>query len=128
MKRAYEQQPARVRQWLDGEYPRIQAKAKAEGVEIYWGDETGLRNDSQHERGYAPKGKTPVIRLNAKRESIDMISAITNQGQVRFKIFDGSMNATVLIGFLKRLIRDAQRKVVLILDNLRVHHAKKVRE
>lgn len=128
VKRAYEQQPTRVRQWLDEEYPQIQAKAKAEGAEIYWGDETGLRNDSQHERGYAPKGKTPVIRLNAKRESINMISAITNQGKVRFKIFDGGMNAAILIDFLKRLIKDAQRKVILILDNLRVHHARKVKE
>jgi transposase len=128
VKRAYEQQPVRVRQWLDEEYPQIQAKAKAEGAEIYWGDETGLRNDSQHERGYALKGKTPVIRLNAKRESINMISAITNQGKVRFKVFDGGMNATILIDFLKRLIKDAQRKVILILDNLRVHHARKVKD
>ena len=128
VKRAYEQQPAHVRQWLDEEYPQIQAKAKVEDAEIYWGDETGLRNDSQHERGFAPKGKTPVIRLNAKRESINMISAITNQGKVRFKLFDGGMNATILIDFLKRLIKDAQRKVILILDNLRVHHAKKVKE
>jgi transposase len=128
VKRAYEQQPARVRQWLDEEYPQIQAKAKSEGAEIYWGDETGLRNDSQHERGYAPKGKTPVVRLNAKRESINMISAITNQGKVRFKIFDGGMNAPILIDFLKRLIKDTQRKVILILDNLRVHHARKVKD
>jgi len=128
VKRAYEQQPARVQQWLDEEYPQIQAKAKAEDAEIYWGDETGLRNDSQRERGYAPKGKTPVIRLNAKRESINMISAITNQGKVRFKFYDGSMNAAVLIDFLKRLIKDAGRKVILILDNLRVHHASKVKE
>ncbi len=128
VKRAYEQQPTRVRQWLDEEYPQIQTKAKAENAEIYWGDETGLRNDSQHERGYALKGKTPVIRLNAKRESINMISAITNQGKVRFKVFDGGMNATILIDFLKRLIKDAQRKVILILDNLRVHHALKVKE
>lgn len=128
VKQAYEQQPARVQKWLDEEYPEIQAKAKEEAAEIYWGDETGLRNDCQHERGYAPKGKTPVIRLNAKRESVNMISAITNQGKVRFKLFEGGMNATILIDFLKRLVKDAQRKVILILDNLRVHHAKKVKE
>ena len=128
VKQAYEQQPARVRKWLDEEYPDIQAKAKEEAAEIYWGDETGLRNDCQHERGYAPKGKTPVIRLNAKRESINMISAITNQGKVRFKLFEGGMNATILIDFLKRLVKDAGRKIILILDNLRVHHAKKVKE
>jgi transposase len=129
VKQAYEQQPARVRKWLDEEYPHIQAKAKEEDAEVYWGDETGLRNDAQHERGYALKGKTPVIRLNAKRESVNMISAITNQGKVRFKLFEGGMNAAILIDFLKRLVKDAkQRKVILILDNLRVHHAKKVKD
>jgi transposase len=128
VKQAYEQQPARVKCWLDEEYPDIQAKAKQEDAEIHWGDETGLRNDCQHERGYAPKGKTPVLRLNAKRESVSMISTVTNQGKVRFKLFEGGMNAAILVDFLKRLIRDAERKVILILDNLRVHHANKVKE
>jgi transposase len=127
-KRAYEQRAPEVKAWLEEEYPAIQAQAKAENAEIYWGDETGLRNDCQHERGYAPKGKTPVIRLNAKRESINMISAITNQGTVRFRIFEGNMNADVLIEFMMRLLKDAKRKVYLILDNLRVHHAKPVKE
>ncbi len=124
VKRAYEQNPKAVQRWLDEDYPEIKAKAKEEKAEIYWGDETGVRSDGQHERGYAPKGKTPVIRLNAKRSSTNMISAITNQGKVRFKVFEGSMNADVLIDFCKRLIKSAKRKVYLILDNLRVHHAK----
>ncbi len=123
-KRAYEQSPKAVQEWLDEDYPEIHGKAKAENAEIYWGDETGLRNDSQHERGYAPKGKTPVVRLNAKRERTNMISAITNQGKVRFRMYDGTMNADILIDFCQRLIKSAKRKVILILDNLRVHHAK----
>lgn len=126
-KRAYEQRNPEVNRWLEEEYPAIQAQAKQEDAEIYWGDETGLRNDCQHERGYAPKGCTPVIRLNAKRESINMISAVTNQGKVRFRFFEGGMNAEVLIEFMRRLVKDAKRKVILILDNLRVHHAKVVK-
>jgi transposase len=124
IKRAYEQNPKAVQHWLDEEYPQIHARAKEEDAEIYWGDETGVRSDSHHERGYAPKGKTPVVRLNAKRSSTNMISAITNQGAVRFHLFEGSMNADILIDFCKRLIKSAKRKVYLILDNLRVHHAK----
>lgn len=127
-KRAYEQRAPEVKAWLEEDYPAIQSQAKQEDAEIYWGDETGLRNDCQHERGYAPKGKTPVIRLNAKRESINMMSALTNQGKVRFRFFEGSMNADVLIDFMMRLLKDAKRKVYLILDNLRVHHAKPVKE
>ncbi len=101
-KRAYEQRSPEVQAWLQEKYPAIQAQAKQEDAEIYWTDETGLRNDCQNERGYAPKGKTPVIHLNAKRESINMISAVTNQGKVRFRIFDGTMNADILIDFLWR--------------------------
>jgi transposase len=126
-KQAYEQRPDKVRQWLDEQYPAIHARAKAENAEIYWGDETGLRSDSQHVRGYAPKGKTPILRFNAKRASINLISAITNQGKVRFRVFDGTMNTDILIDFMQRLIKDAKRKVFLILDNLRVHHAKVVK-
>lgn len=127
-KQAYEQRPAEIRRWLHEEYPSIQAQAKREQAEIYWGDETGLRTDCQHPRGYAPKGQTPILRVNAKRESLNMISAVTNQGKVRFRVFEGSMNATCLIDFMKRLIKDANRKVILILDNLRVHHSRLVKE
>jgi len=123
-KRAYEQNPKAVQRWLDEDYPEIKARAKAENAEIYWGDETGMRSDSQHGRGYAPKGKTPIVRLNANRTSTNMISAITNQGKVRFRVFDGTMNADILIDFCTRLIKSAGRKVYLVLDNLRVHHAK----
>ena len=127
LKRAYEQRPAEVKAWLDTRYPAIAARAKAEDAEIHWGDETGLRNDDHRGRGYAPIGKTPVITLVAKRESINLISTVTNQGKVRFMIYDGGMNVSIMIRFMSQLIKDAKRKVFLILDNLRVHHAKLVK-
>jgi transposase len=127
LRRAYEQNPAAVQQWLDQAYPAIAARAKQEGAEIHWGDETGLRSDSQHGRSYAPRGKTPVIRLNAKRESLSLISSVTNQGKVRFMTYAGALNSQLLIRFLQRLVKDAGRKVFLILDNLKVHHSKPVK-
>jgi len=128
LRRAYEQNPVAVQKWLNEEYPSITEKAKKHGAEIYWGDETGLRSDSQHGRCFAPRGKTPVIRLCAQRRSINLISAITNQGTVRFMTYEGTMNSQTMIIFLKRLIKDSGRKVFLILDNLRVHHSKLVKE
>ena len=128
LRRAYEQNPKAVQKWLDEQYPEIVAKAKIEKAEINWGDETGLCSDSQHGRSYAPKGKTPAIRLNAKRDKINLISAVTNQGKVRFMIYDQAMNAQTFIRFCGRLIKDAGRKIYLILDNLRVHHSNKVKE
>jgi len=128
VKRAYEQQPKAVQTWLDEEYPKIQRRAKQENAEIHWGDETGFRNDHHYGRGYSPEGKAPVVRLSAKRVSTNMISSITNKGKLRFMIYSKSMNAQVLIRFLKKLIKNSDRKIFLILDNLRVHHAILVRE
>lgn len=127
LRKAYEQRPTEVKKWLEEEYPAIAKKAKEEGAEIHWGDETGLRNDSQHGRGYSPKGKTPVIRLCAKRSSISMISAITNQGKVRFMILKEKLTTSLMIKFMEKLTKDTGRKVFLILDNLRIHHSKEVR-
>jgi transposase len=127
IKRAYEKSPKAVKEWLDDTYPEIKKRARKENAEIYWGDETGVRNDCQHSRGYAPRGKTPVVEINAKRFSVNMISAISNQGLLRFMMYEETMTARVLLRFLKRLIKDAGRKVFLVLDNLRVHNAKLVK-
>lgn len=128
VKRAYEQDPKKIAQWLETKYPSIAARAKQEKAEIHWGDETGIQSDAYNAKGFAPKGKAPVVHLNAKKNSISMISAITNNGKVRFMLYRETMTGKVLITFMSRLVKDTERKVFLILDNLRVHHGKKVAE
>ncbi|MCO5247583.1 MAG: IS630 family transposase [Chitinophagales bacterium] len=127
-KKAYEQCPKKVQQWLDKEYPKIKELAKKENAEIYWGAETGVRNQCNHGRSYAPKGKTPVKKSMSKKFSVNMVSAITNQGKVQFMIYSDTMNADRFIEFMQQLIKSSSRKVYLILDNLRVHHSKIVKE
>ncbi len=126
-KRAYEQNSKLVQKWIDEEYPAIEKRAKEEGAQIHWGDETGARNTNNHGRSYAPKGRTPVKKNMAKRFSVNMISTVTNLGQVEFMIYSGTMNSQRLIEFTKGLIKGKKRKIFLILDNLRVHHSKIVK-
>ncbi len=127
LRRAYEQSPAAVKQWLEKQYPVIAARARFEGAEMHWGDETGLRSDDVRGRSYAPRGETPVVRINSKREGLSVISTVTNKGEMRWKMFEGAMNADILIDFMGRLIKGAAKKIFLILDNLRVHHCKPVK-
>jgi len=127
LKRAHERSPKAVQQWLDNTYPEIKTRARKDNAEIYRGDETGVRNDCQHNRGYAPEGQTPTVVINAKRFSTNMIPAINNRGTLRFMMYDENMTARILLRFMKRLIKDAGRKILLILDKLRVHHAKLVK-
>ena len=128
VKRAYEQQPERVKKWLDEEYPRIARKAHEEGAEILWGDETGISSEDNRGRGYAPKGQTPVVYGPGKRFSTSMISVINNQGKLQFMVYEGALQVNTFLTFLGRLTKDTDRKMFLIVDNLRVHHAKKVQQ
>jgi transposase len=128
IKRAYEQSPAAVRAWIEGEYPGIEQRARAEGGEIHWGDETALVNTDVRGRSYAPSGKTPVaLAVGGTRQKLSMIATVTNQGKTRWMIIDEAFDAQKLIEFLQALIKDAGKKVFLILDNLRVHHSKLVK-
>ena len=56
-----------------------------------------------------------------------MISTVTNQGKARWMFVHDTFDAARLIEFLEALIKDAVRKIFLILDNLRVHHSKLVK-
>ena len=126
IKRALEQRPAEVQRWLDKTYPTILARAKAEKALIDWGDETAVVEDGHWVRGYAPQGKTPVLATPGRRSGLALVSAISNQGLVRFRFIEQAMNADLLIEFLGQLIANSPQKVFLILDNLKVHHAKAV--
>ena len=115
-----------VRAWLEGTYPAIARKAKAQGCEIHWADETGLSNQANYGRSFAPRGHTPVIRRPAKRFSQSMISSLTNRGKLRFMIYEGALKTTIFLDFLRRLVREAARKLFVIVDNLPVHRARRV--
>lgn len=128
IKKAYEQRPEAVQAWLDKEYPAIEERAKLEKAEIHWGDETAVVNTDVRGRSYAPRGKTPVTyAVGGTRQKLSMIATVTNQGKTRWMIIDEAFNSDKLIEFLEALIKDAEKKVFLVLDNLRVHHSKPVK-
>jgi transposase len=125
--RALEQNPAAVARWLAEEFPAIRAQARQEGGVVLWLDEMGVRSDAAAGRSWAPVGQTPVIKGTGKRFGVNMLSAISNAGRLRFRLFTGSFNGPVFIDFLGRLLRDCGgRKVHLIVDGHPVHHAKLV--
>jgi DDE superfamily endonuclease len=114
-RRVYEQRPDAVKKWLDEEYPAIAWRAKSEGGEIHWGDETALVNSDVRGRGYAPKGQTPVAYAPGSRQELSMISTVTNKGKARWMIVDDVFNADRLIEFFEALTKDALNKIFLIL-------------
>ena len=123
VRRAFEQNPKAVRRWLNETYPAIRAHARRERAEIYWEDETGCRSDHTAGRSYGRRGHTPVIPGTGQRFGCNMLSAITNRGRLNFMVFTQRFNGAVFLDFLRRLGRQANRKVFLIVDGHPVHRA-----
>lgn len=126
LRRAYERDEAAVRQWLAEEYPRIRAAAKRVGAEIHWGDEMGMRSDHQTGTSYGRRGQTPVIRGTGRRFRCNMLSTVTNRGTLRFMVFRSRFTVPVLLRFLDRLLRQTNRRIVLIMDRHPVHRSREV--
>jgi transposase len=125
-RRAFEQNPEAVEQWVKKVYPLLRARAKRENALIYWGDEMGLRSDHTTGRTFGRRGRTPVIPGTGQRFRCNMISALTNKGQLCFMVFKKSFTTHVLLDFMKRLVRQNKRKVYLIVDQHPVHRAQSV--
>lgn len=125
---AFEQDASLVKKWLVKEYPKIQALAKKEDAAIFFGDESGIRSDFHAGTTWSPKGTTPIIRRTGKRYCMNMISAVSAKGELRFMTSKERISTGLFIEFLKRLILNYPKKIFLIVDGLSVHKAKAVRE
>lgn len=128
LRRAFEQDPAAVRRWLAEEYPEIAKRARREGAEILWGDETGLRSDHAAGRSYGKRGSTPVVPGTGRRFSASVVSAISNRGRLHFRVFSGRFDGRLFIDFLRRLCRQLGHKLYLIVDGHPVHRSRTVKD
>jgi transposase len=126
--RAYQQNPEAVTRWKNEQFPAIRAQAAAEGATVYFADEAGIRSDYHSGTTWAPVGQTPVVANTGARHSVNMLSAISAQGALRFTVHEGTVNSAVFIDFCQRLLHDTDEPVYLIVDGHPSHRAKTTTE
>jgi len=126
--RAYQQNPDAVERWKREEFPTLREQAKIDGATIFFADEAGIRSDYHAGTTWAPVGKTPVVRTTGARHSVNMLSAVTTKGALRFMVHDGTVNSTVFIEFCKRLLSSSDTPVYLVLDGHPAHRSTATRD
>jgi transposase len=129
--RAYQQDPEAVQRWLAKEYPAIQRRAKREGAQIFFADgrthaSDGVRSDHHSGTTWGRRGQTPVVSSTGARFGLNLLSAVSARGELRFMIAKGRVTAAVFIAFLKRLLVGAEGPVFVIADGHPAHRAKLV--
>lgn len=105
-----EQDAEAVRVWREETWPAIHAKAKAEGPEVLFADQVGIRSDQVTGRTWGAKGCTPVVRRTGNRFSVNALSAISTKGRMHFMVFTETFDADVMCRFLDRLAGHFDRK------------------
>ena len=125
--RAWQQDEELVAQWREQEFPKIAARAKREGAVVLFGDESGIRSDHHAGTTWAPEGQTPVVEATGARYGLNMLSAISATGQLRFMTVEGRVTGTVFRDFLSRLITGMDRKIFLVVDGHPAHKSKLVK-
>jgi transposase len=116
-----------TRRWLAETYPAIERLAAEGDAEILWTDEVGVDADHHPGRGYAREGERATMEVPGPHIRVNQITAVSNEGTVRFLTDKGSLDAAVFLVFLTKLIEGATRKILLIADRLPAHKTPEVR-
>jgi len=127
-RQARKQDPEQVRKFQQETYPKIQEQAVKEDAEILFADETGTNADHHPGYSYARKGKRARMAVPRPHIRVNQISALGIQGTLGFMSYKGRFTAAVFLRFLEHLIKDAKRKILLIVDQLQAHKTAEVED
>jgi len=128
LQRAYQRDPEAIEKWRRETFPAIARRAKVEGGEVFFWDESGFRADAVHGRTWGVKGQTPIVERPGQRQSISAASAVTAQGAFWYCTYQGGLNADLFVGLLRRLLRHRSKPVHLVVDGLPAHKTKLVKD
>jgi transposase len=126
--RAWQADDAAVAAWKDTVYPELAKEAKKLGATIYFADEAGLRSDHHAGTTWGIIGQTPVVKSTGARHSLNMISAVTAKGLLRWSTYSGSLTTSIFTDFCTRLMHDTDGPVFLVVDGHPTHRSKAVRD
>ena len=121
LQRAYQRDPQAIERWQRETYPAIARKAKRQGAEVFFWDESGFRADTVHGKTWGVRGQTPVVQRPGQRQSVSAASALTAQGAFWFCVYEGALNGELFVELLKKMMHRRRKPVHLVLDSLPAH-------
>lgn len=124
LRRAYERDPVAIAKWKDKDYPKLKARAKRRGADIFFIDEAGVRSDAALQRTWGAKGETPIVATSGQRQKVNAISAVNASGAFWYDVYTGRFNAELFISKLNAFMRHRRRPMYLVLDGHPAHRAK----
>jgi transposase len=125
--RATQRDEKAIALWRQEKWSELKQQARLERKTLVFVDESGFYLLPARVRTYAPRGKTPILRVFETRDHLSVMSAITAQGQLFTMIRDDSLTSVESVCFLKHLLTQLDRKLMVIWDGSPIHRSKEVK-
>lgn len=102
-------------------------KKVEQGATLAFVDESGFSLKPTVTRTWAVRGQTPIITAKASWDKLSTIGAITTTGQFLQQTHPGAIRGPQVVAFCRHLLRHVQGKLVVLMDNARIHKTKALR-
>jgi transposase len=113
--------------WRTEKWSELKQQARLERKTLVFVDESGFYLLPARVRTYAPSGKPPTLRVLETRDHLSVMSAVTAQGQLFTMVRDDSLTSVESVRFLKHLLTQLDRKLMVIWDGSPIHRSKEVK-
>ena len=110
-----------IKRWETQTYLEIKAQACSASATVYFAGESDMQSYYHTGTSWAPVGETPAVTMTGRRFSLNIISAVSPRGDVRFIVHNGSVILSIYKEFLERLMIGATRPVLVIVDGHPTH-------
>src|SRR5215510_8898929 len=109
-------------EWCQTEWPRILRQARQRKALLLFGDEASFAQWGSLSSPWAPKGEQPAVPTSGKRKGYKVFGLIDYcSGRLFYKGHEGRFNAESYAAFLRVVLSQTRRHVVVIQDGARYH-------
>lgn len=124
---ALEQDPLAVEHFINEVFPKILRFAKKIGADIGFEDEAAVDLRDRSGKTWGARGLSPKIAVTGQRGRVNILSMVSTTGELRYHLTEGRVDSDVYIAFLKQILKERTRILILLVDRASFHRSKKVR-
>jgi len=126
--RAFGRDPEKIKQFINEEFKDIQKLAQELDADIAFEDEAWIGCANHSGRTWGLVGQPPQIKACDEKDGYHVLSMVTAEGELMFDVKTEKLVSSVYIDFLKKVIRDRTRPLIVIADNASYHTSNQVKK
>jgi transposase len=126
--RAVQRDEATIAHWRTHVWPELLRRTVKERRTLVFVDESGFYLLPSVVRTYGPQGKTPVVEKKLTRDHLSVMAGLTPAGRLYTLVRRKALSSPESVIFLKHLLVQTKKKLLVVWDGSPIHRWGEVRE